>query len=85
MLSPTHIFMLVLVLLLALVVFGPKRLPELGSSVGRAIQEFKRASAATIDEVKTVTTSESEARPISVAAEVRTEAVSPTTEADPVS
>ncbi|MGH7641838.1 MAG: Sec-independent protein translocase subunit TatA/TatB [Candidatus Dormibacteria bacterium] len=44
MLSPTHIVLLGIVLLLALVVFGPKRLPELGHSVGRAIQEFKHAS-----------------------------------------
>ncbi|HEY6538167.1 MAG TPA: twin-arginine translocase TatA/TatE family subunit [Candidatus Dormibacteraeota bacterium] len=44
MLTPTHIVLLGLVLLLALVVFGPKRLPELGHSVGRAIQEFKHAS-----------------------------------------
>jgi sec-independent protein translocase protein TatA len=45
MLSPTHIVLLGLVVLLALVVFGPKRLPELGHSVGRAIQEFKHASS----------------------------------------
>jgi len=30
-----------LVLLIALVVFGPKRLPELGKSMGRGIREFK--------------------------------------------
>jgi sec-independent protein translocase protein TatA len=29
------------VLIIALVVFGPKRLPELGKSLGRGIQEFK--------------------------------------------
>lgn len=29
-----------IVLLLALVVFGPKRLPELGSSLGKGIREF---------------------------------------------
>lgn len=55
MLSPTHIVLLLLVILLALVVFGPKRLPELGNSVGRAIQEFRKASTATMDEVKSVT------------------------------
>jgi sec-independent protein translocase protein TatA len=30
-----------LVLVIALVVFGPKRLPELGKSVGKGIREFK--------------------------------------------
>jgi sec-independent protein translocase protein TatA len=29
------------VLIVALIVFGPKRLPELGKSLGRGIQEFK--------------------------------------------
>jgi sec-independent protein translocase protein TatA len=30
-----------IVLLIALVVFGPKRLPELGKSMGKGIREFK--------------------------------------------
>jgi sec-independent protein translocase protein TatA len=32
---------LAIVLIIALVVFGPKRLPELGKSLGRGIREFK--------------------------------------------
>ena len=32
---------LAVVLVIALVVFGPKRLPELGKSVGKGIREFK--------------------------------------------
>ncbi len=31
------------VLIIALVVFGPKRLPELGSSLGKGIREFRNA------------------------------------------
>ncbi len=36
---------IVIVLALALIVFGPKRLPELGNSLGRSIREFKSSVA----------------------------------------
>ena len=32
---------IILVLIVALLVFGPKRLPEMGKSVGRSMREFK--------------------------------------------
>jgi len=32
---------LAIVLIIALVIFGPKRLPELGRSVGKGIREFR--------------------------------------------
>jgi sec-independent protein translocase protein TatA len=32
---------IVVVLIIALIVFGPKRLPELGNSLGRGIREFR--------------------------------------------
>jgi sec-independent protein translocase protein TatA len=32
---------IIIVLVIALVVFGPKRLPELGNSLGRSLREFK--------------------------------------------
>lgn len=32
---------IVVVLIIALIVFGPKRLPELGRSLGRGIREFR--------------------------------------------
>jgi TatA/E family protein of Tat protein translocase len=35
---------LLLILVVALVVVGPRKLPELGRSLGRSIGEFKRAS-----------------------------------------
>jgi sec-independent protein translocase protein TatA len=35
---------LMVIFVIALVVFGPKKLPELGKSIGRAMAEFKKAS-----------------------------------------
>lgn len=35
---------LVLLLVLALIIFGPGKLPDIGRSLGRAINEFKDAS-----------------------------------------
>ncbi len=36
---------MVLIFVVALLVFGPKRLPELGRSLGRGLSEFRRASS----------------------------------------
>ncbi|WP_301173080.1 twin-arginine translocase TatA/TatE family subunit [Brevibacillus nitrificans] len=35
---------LILILILALVLFGPKKLPELGRAVGHTLKEFKNAT-----------------------------------------
>jgi sec-independent protein translocase protein TatA len=35
---------IILILVLALIVFGPKRLPEIGRTVGKSLREFRRAS-----------------------------------------
>ena len=35
---------LVIIFVVALIVFGPRKLPELGRSLGKSIAEFKRAS-----------------------------------------
>ena len=35
---------LIVIFVIALIVFGPKKLPELGKSLGKGLAEFKRAS-----------------------------------------
>ena len=36
---------LIIILVIALVIFGGKKLPEVGSGLGRAIREFKRGAS----------------------------------------
>ncbi len=35
---------LIIIFVIALIIFGPRKLPELGRSLGKSIAEFKRAS-----------------------------------------
>lgn len=41
---------IVVVLIIALIVFGPKRLPELGRSLGKGIREFRGSLGGDNDE-----------------------------------
>ena len=44
---------LIIIFTIALIIFGPRKLPELGKSLGRSLAEFKRASnelKSTLDE-----------------------------------
>jgi sec-independent protein translocase protein TatA len=35
---------LIIIMVIALIIFGPRKLPELGKSLGRSLNEFKKAS-----------------------------------------
>ena len=44
MLGPVGLPELIIIFTLALIIFGPRKLPELGRSLGKSLAEFKRAS-----------------------------------------
>ena len=44
MFGPIGMPELIIILTLALIIFGPRKLPELGRSLGKSLGEFKRAS-----------------------------------------
>ncbi len=51
--GPIGVPELLILLVVALIVFGPRKLPDLGRSLGRSLAEFKRASTelrSTLDE-----------------------------------
>lgn len=54
-------FELLLVLILALLILGPGKLPEVGSALGKTIREFRRASTDVEGALKT--TDQSPAQP----------------------
>lgn len=55
MLSNIGIPGLIIVLVLALIIFGPKKLPELGRAIGQSLKEFKTSTKGLIeDEVEVV-------------------------------
>lgn len=40
----------VLIFVVALILFGPKKLPELGKAVGKSLREFKQATSGMLDD-----------------------------------
>lgn len=45
---------LVVILVIALIVFGPGKLPEIGSALGKGVRDFKKAFEGAEDEVKQI-------------------------------
>jgi sec-independent protein translocase protein TatA len=48
---PIHPLWIVALLVIVLIIFGPGRLPELGSAAGRAMREFRKATSELTNEV----------------------------------
>jgi sec-independent protein translocase protein TatA len=44
---------LVIILIIVLIIFGPKKLPDLAEGLGKSIQKFKKAARDVQDETKT--------------------------------
>lgn len=42
----------ILILIVALVVFGPNKLPEIGRAVGKSIREFKKATEGLAEDIR---------------------------------
>ena len=42
---PIHPLWIVAILVIVLIIFGPGRLPELGSAAGKAMREFRKATS----------------------------------------
>jgi TatA/E family protein of Tat protein translocase len=53
---------LIIILVIALLIFGPKKLPELARSTGKAINEFRKASSGLLDEEEEKKESKKEAK-----------------------
>lgn len=51
---------LVVILLIALVVFGPSKLPQIGKSLGQAISEFKKTVSSAEKDVENAVKSDEE-------------------------
>jgi len=53
---------LILILVIALVIFGPKKLPEIGKAIGEAVRNFKKHTDKVNEEIAQATAAEPEAK-----------------------
>ena len=62
-----HMPELIIILVVALLIFGPKKLPEMGSAIGRSIKEFRKG----VNEISQPHEEPEEVKPEEVKEEVR--------------
>jgi sec-independent protein translocase protein TatA len=55
-----HIWLIAILLIIVLIIWGPGKLPDVGSGLGRAIREFRKASNETRDEFAKATRTDAE-------------------------
>lgn len=58
-----HWYILLILLVIVLIIWGPGKLPDVGAGLGRAIREFRKASSETHDAFRHATTEESHPAP----------------------
>jgi sec-independent protein translocase protein TatA len=63
MLPEVGITGLIVILIVALLVFGPRRLPEIGRSLGKGMREFKDSITGSDEKAELPVRSEDEPRP----------------------
>ncbi|HYM50636.1 MAG TPA: twin-arginine translocase TatA/TatE family subunit [Candidatus Limnocylindrales bacterium] len=52
MLGIGHWWIIILVLAIVLIIYGPGKLPEVGGAIGKGIREFRKASTDLTEEIK---------------------------------
>jgi TatA/E family protein of Tat protein translocase len=89
--STGHIWLLAILLVIVLIIWGPGKLPDVGSGMGRAIREFRKASSETREEFAKATRGDdttaatpAAAAPVAAATPVAPEAVAIPVPAAPV-
>ncbi|MEP7246430.1 MAG: twin-arginine translocase TatA/TatE family subunit [Gammaproteobacteria bacterium] len=76
---------LIVIFIIALVVFGPRKLPELGRSLGRGIAEFKKATTELQDTLEREITADEQRTQAAAAVEITAGEKATTTAIPPVS
>jgi sec-independent protein translocase protein TatA len=51
---------LIVIMVIALIIFGPGKLPEIGGALGRGIRDFKKAFEGAEEELKKVTSNKTD-------------------------
>jgi sec-independent protein translocase protein TatA len=60
---PIHPLWIVAILVVVLIIFGPGRLPELGSAAGKAMREFRKATSELTESITSSTSTPAAAPP----------------------